>query len=85
MNSQTNEVLNSNTNPQAVIDVNINIELMTSMDENLSEGWGNWSLEDMVRIICSTNWELYLASAGYIGKIIFLKLLEAANNQNIPF
>ena len=41
MKSQTSAGINAITNLQDVIDVNISIELRTSMEENLSEGWGN--------------------------------------------
>lgn len=85
MISETSEEVNANTNPPVSIDVNINKKYITPWEEDLLNGWGNWSLEDIVHILRSTRWSLYLNAAGYIWKIIFLKLLEAANNRNIPF
>ena len=86
MMSQKSAEINSNANPPvAAIDVHIDKEHFTPRAKKLLNGWGDWSLEDIVRIISSTKWQSYLSEAGYIGKIIFLKLLEVENNPNIPF
>ena len=42
-------------------------------------------MKDIIAIFNSANWRFRLAASGYFGEIVFLKLLEAANNPNIPF
>ncbi len=54
-------------------------------DEVFLKDWEKWSLEDIIPIFNSKNWKFRLAASGYFGEIIFLKLLEAANNPNIHF
>ena len=48
-------------------------------------GWEKWSLKDIIPIFNSANWRFCLSASGYFGEIVFLKLLEGANNQNISF
>ena len=47
--------------------------------------WEKRSLEDIIPIFNSANWRFRLAASGYLGEIVFIKLLEAAKNPNIPF
>ena len=49
------------------------------------KGWENWSLNDIIPIFNSANWQFCLSATGYFGEIVFLKLLEAVNNPNISF
>ena len=57
----------------------------TSEDEELMNSWKEWSLEDIIHRLNSTNWSVCLGASGPFWEIVFLKLLEAANNSNIPF
>ena len=85
--SQKNAEISSNTNHLAqVIDIRINKEYLgTTQSEELLKGWENWSLNDIIPIFNSANWRFCLSASGYFGEIVFLKLLEAANNPNISF
>ena len=85
--SQTSGEINANTNPPAFV-------LMVGMrnpDDFTSEGavllndWKEWSLEDIIHRLNSAKWSVCLGASGPFGEIVFLKLLEAANNPNIPF
>ena len=42
-------------------------------------------MKNIIPIFNSADWRFLLAASGYFGEIVFLKLLEAANNPNIPF
>ena len=86
MISQTSSEMNANTNPpEYVISIHINKEYLMPEDEAFLNGWEKWSLEDIIPIFNSANWRFRLAASGYFGEIVFLKLLEAAHNPNIPF
>ena len=76
-----------NTNPSAcVLKVRMrNPDEFTSEDEELLKGWKEWSLEDIILRLNSAKWSACLGASGPFGEIVFLKLLEAANNPNIPF
>jgi len=55
MMSQKSEEINANANhPAVAIDVHIDKEYITPRAKELLNGWGDWSLEDIVRIISST-------------------------------
>ena len=55
MMSQKSEEINANANhPAVAIDVHIDKEHITPRAKELLNGWGDWSLEDIVRIISST-------------------------------
>ena len=55
MMSQKSAEINSNANhPAVAIDVHIDKEYITPRAKELLNGWGDWSLEDIVRIISST-------------------------------
>ena len=85
--SQKNAEISSNTNHLAqVIDIRINKEYLgTTQSEELLKGWEKWSLNDIIPIFNSANWRFCLSASGYFGEIVFLKILEAANNPNISF
>ena len=87
MMSQTSAEINANTYPLThVIDIRINKEYLgTTQSEELLKGWEKWSLNDIIPIFNSANWRFCLSASGYFGEIVFLKLLEAANNPNISF
>jgi len=86
MISQTSAEINANTNPpDHVISIHINKEYLMPEDEAFLNGWEKWSLDDIISIFNSANWRFRLAASGYFGEIVFLKLLEAANNPNITF
>ena len=53
--SQKSTEINANANhPAVAIDVHIYKEYITPRAKELLNGWGDWSLEDIVRIISST-------------------------------
>ncbi len=55
MMSQKSAEINANANlPAVAIDVHIDKEYITPRAKELLNGWGDWSLEDIVRIISST-------------------------------
>ena len=55
MMSQKSAEINVNANhPAVAIDVHIDKEYITPRAKELLNGWGDWSLEDIVRIISST-------------------------------
>ena len=55
MMSQKSAEINTNANhPAVAIDVHIDKEYITPRAKELLNGWGDWSLEDIVRIISST-------------------------------
>ena len=87
MKSQTSADINANTNPlRHVIDISINKKYLgTTQSEELLKGWETQSLNDIIPIFNSANWRFCLSASGYFGEIVFLKLLEAANNPNISF
>ena len=87
MMSQTNAEKSPNTIPLShVIDIRINQEYLgTTESKDLLRGWEKWSLKDIIPIFNSAIWRFCLSASGYFGEIVFLKLLEGANNQNISF
>ena len=53
--SQKSAEISANANhPAVAIDVHIDKEYITPRAKELLNGWGDWSLEDIVRIISST-------------------------------
>ena len=55
MMSQKSAEISANANhPAVAIDVHIDKEYITPRAKGLLNGWGDWSLEDIVRIISST-------------------------------
>jgi len=51
------------------------------------EGWRNWSLQDIVRILkdMTESREYHVVTATIMGNIVLRKLLEAAADPNVPF
>lgn len=67
-------------------DIRINKDYLGKNEsKELLKGWEKWSLNDIIPIFNSVNWRFCLSASGYFGEIVFLKLLEAANNSNISF
>ena len=67
-------------------DIRINKDYLGKNEsKELLKGWEKWSLNDIIPIFNSVNWWFCLSASGYFGEIVFLKLLEAANNSNISF
>ena len=70
--------------------INVDVIKVTTV-EKLSEcdfpemfdGWENWSLQDIVRIL--KDMKSYGWGAVVMGNIVFRKFLEAAANPNVPF
>jgi hypothetical protein len=59
-------------------------ELLHESDfPEMFEGWENWSLQDIVRIL--KDMKSYGLGAVVMGNIVFRKLLEAAADPNVPF
>ena len=87
MMSQTSGEINPNTNPPAfVLKVRMgNPDDFMSEGAVLLNGWKEWYMEDIIHRLYSTKWSVGLGASGPFGEIVFLKLLEAANNPNIPF
>ena len=85
--SQTSAEINANINPPAcVIKVRMrDPEDRTPEYEELLNGWEKWGLEDIMHRLNSADWRFCVSASGPFGEVVFLKLLEAANNPNIPF
>ena len=78
--------INNSNPPACVLKVRMrNPDDFTSADVELLNGWKEWTLEDIIHRLNSTKWSACLGASGPFGEIVFLKLLEAANNPNIPF
>lgn len=78
--------INNSNPPACVLKVRMrNPDDFTSADVELLNGWKEWSLEDIIHRLNSAKWSTCLGASGPFGEIVFLKLLEAANNPNIPF
>ena len=78
--------INNSNPPACVLKVRMrNPDDFTSADVELLNGWKEWSLEDIIHRLNSAKWSACLGASGPFGEIVFLKLLEAANNPNIPF
>ena len=85
MMSSTSANVNANVNP-----VNADVVKVTTIEElsecnfpEMFEGWENWSLQDIIRIL--KDMRSYGWGAVVMGNIVFRKLLEAAADPNVPF
>ena len=85
MMSSTSANVNANVNP-----VNADVVKVTTIEElsecdfpEMFEGWENWSLQDIVRIL--KDMRSYGWGAVVMGNIVFRKLLEASADPNVPF
>ena len=70
--------------------INVDVIKVTTVEElsesdfpEMFEGWENWSLQDIVRILKDSR--SYGWGAVVMGNIVFRKLLEAAADPNVPF
>ena len=87
--SSTSANLDANVN-QVYADV-IKVDLSRCSDKSahpeLFEGWRNWTLQDIVRILkdMSKPEEHHGRTAVVMGNIVFRKLLEAVADSNVPF
>ena len=70
--------------------INVDVIKVTTVEElsecdfpEMFEGWENWSLQDIVRIL--KDMRSYGWGAVVMGNIVFRKLLEAAADPNVPF
>ena len=78
---------NVNANPPAYMEVRIDKDCE---DIELLDGWENWSLEDIIRVVelmkeGKRNGRHYSLLATNLGQITLNKLLKAADDPNIPF
>ena len=83
--SSTSANVNANVNP-----VNADVVKVTTIEElsecdfpEMFEGWENWSLQDIIRIL--KDMRSYGWGAVVMGNIVFRKLLEASADPNVPF
>ena len=85
MMSQTSANVDANVNPVYADVVKVTtIEKLSECDlPEMFDGWENWSLQDIVRILKDS--KSYGWGAVVMGNIVFRKLLEAAADPNVPF
>ena len=84
MMSSTSANMDTNLNQ-----INVDVIKVTTVEElresdfpEMFEGWENWSLQDIVRIL--KDMKSYGWGAVVMGNIVFRKLLEAAADPNVP-
>ena len=70
--------------------INVDVIKVTTVEElsesdfpEMFEGWENWSLQDILRIL--KDMKSHGLGAVVMGNIVFRKLLEAAADPNVPF
>ena len=89
MMSSTSANVNANVNPvyADVIQVKLSKFLGQSHDLGMFEGWRNWSLQDIVRILkdMTESGKYHGVTATIMGNIVLRKLLKAAADPNVPF
>ena len=89
MMSQTSANVDANVNPvyADVIKVKLSEFLKEPDDLRMFEGWRNWSLRDIVKILkdMARPEKCHGVTAFIMGNIVLRKLLEAATDANIPF
>ena len=89
MMSSTSANVNANVNPvyADVIQVRLSKFLGESHALGMFEGWRNWFLQDIVRILkhMTESGEYHGVTAAIMGNIVLRKLLEAAADPNVPF
>ena len=85
MMSSTSANVDTNVNP-VYADV-VKVTTIEKLSEcglpEMFDGWENWSLQDIVRIL--KDMKSYGWGAVVMGNIVFRKLLEAAADPNVPF
>ena len=81
--------MDANVNPvyADVIKVKLSEFLKEPDDLRMFEGWRNWSLRDIVKILkdMARPEKCYGVTAFVMGNIVLRKLLEAAADPNVPF
>ena len=86
--SQTSTNVNANVNPVYADVIKVDISRFSDKSDNFEmfEGWRNWTLQDIVRILkdMAKPEKCYGLTAVEVGNIVFRKLLEAAA-ANAPF
>ena len=89
MMSQTSANVDANVNPvyADVIKVKLSEFLKEPDDLRMFEGWRNWSLQDIVKMLkdMAKPGEVHGVTAVVMGNIVLRKLLEAAADPNVPF
>ena len=87
MMSQTSANVDANVNPVYADVVKVKLFQDSTYPEMVTKGWGDWSLEDIIRILKDMvkSGKYYGVSGVEIGNIVFRKLLEAAADPNVPF
>ena len=81
MNNNMMSSINADVNTNANL---VNAEVIKVITfELMFEGWKNWSLQDIVRIL--KDMRSYGLGAVVMGNIVFHKLLEAAADPNVLF
>ena len=85
MMSQTSANVDANVNLvyADVVKVTTIEKLSECNHPEMFDGWENWSLQDIVRILKDSR--SYGCGAVVMGNIVFRKLLEAAADPNVPF
>ena len=87
--SQTSTNVNANVNPVYADVIKVDISRFSDKSDNFEmfEGWRNWTLQDIVRILkdMAKPEEHHGTTALVMGNIVFRKLLEAATDPNVPF
>ena len=85
MMSSTSANVDTNVNQ-----INVDVIKVTTVEKlsksdfpEMFEGWENWSLQDIVRIL--KDMKSYGWGAVVMGNIVFRKFLEAAADPNVPF
>ena len=85
MMSSTSANVDTNVNQ-----INVDVIKVTTVEElsecdfpEMFDGWENWSLQDIVRIL--KDMKSYGWGAVVMGNIVFRKFLEAAADPNVPF
>ena len=73
--------MNANTNPSAhLMQVHIYEDTL-----DVINGWENWSLKDVIEVLKNMSKTEYSLTGAEVGNIVFYKLLETAEDPNIPF
>ena len=89
MMSSTSANVDTNVNRvyADMVQVKLSEFLNESDDLGMFEGWRNWTLRDIVRILrdMAKPKKCYGVTAVEVGNIVFRKLLEAAADPNVPF
>ena len=87
--SQKSANVNANVNPVYADVIKVDLSRFSDKSDNFEmfEGWRNWTLQDIVRILkdMAKPEEVHGTTALVMGNIVFRKLLEAATDPNVPF